>query len=45
MSNKSFIDKAKDTMEGVTEKTSDTTDNMTKFQKQTKLKVCYFERY
>jgi hypothetical protein len=55
MSDKSFIDKAKDTMGDVidkakdtmgdvTEKASDTMDNMTKFQKQTKLKAGYIER-
>jgi hypothetical protein len=55
MSDKSFIDKAKDTMEDVidkakdtmgdvTEKASDTMDKMTKFQKQSKLKAGYIER-
>ena len=55
MSDKSFIDKAKDTMGDVidkakdtigdvTEKTSDTMGKMTKFQKQSKLKSGYLER-
>ena len=55
MSDKSFIDKAadtmgnvidkaKDTMGNVTEKASDTMDNMSKFQKQSKLKAGYIER-
>ncbi len=55
MSDKSFIDKAKDTMGDVidktkdtmgdvTEKASGTMDNMTKFQKQSKLKAGYIER-
>jgi hypothetical protein len=38
------IDKAKDTMGDVTEKASDTMDNVTKFQKQSKLKAGYIER-
>ena len=55
MSDKSFIDKAKDTMEDVidkakdtmedvTEKASDTMGKVTKFQKQSKLKAGYIER-
>ena len=55
MSDKSFIDKAKDTMGDVidkakdtmgdvTEKASDTMGKMTKFQKQSKLKAGYIER-
>ena len=55
MSDKSFIDKAKDTMGevidktkdtigDVTEKASDTMGKMTKFQKQSKLKAGYIAR-
>ena len=55
MSDKSFIDKAKDTMGDVidkakdtvgdvTEKASDTMGKVTKFQKQSKLKAGYIER-
>jgi hypothetical protein len=41
---KSFIDKAKDTMGDVIEKASDIVDNTTKFQKLSKLKAGYIER-
>ena len=39
-----MVEKAKDTMGDVTEKTSDVIDNTTKFQKQSKLKSGYIER-
>ena len=39
-----IIDKAKDTVGDVTEKASDTMDNLAKFQKQSKLKAGYIER-
>ncbi|HET9806364.1 MAG TPA: hypothetical protein VFP49_05615 [Nitrososphaeraceae archaeon] len=44
MSDKSLIEKASDTMGNVIEKAGNIMENVTKFQKQSKLKAGYLER-